>query len=654
LTNVIIDLVFDICKNNYHILDKGFFLQALNATELEYKDRSAYLQYVRAVKPTDPKPWELTNIEKLKQDIESKIIPFFQFYEIFEETNFLRGTRFKDFLSQYENLVQTKYGYQSQRKSLEEIKKRLDEAKKNIIVLTLKKTELKFDPTDFKKSLATFIENVGKLTPLAETLREASRKQKQVGQVYFGLAPETYLTTLQRVQTFPNLTQFDIDNVQNILNGFQSISEDATLSDSVRQGLTEAIEALRKKIQSAFIYYDIVDELEFESDQVRRLTPDQKNLENKIEQFSQDENSYIITSSIEEARTILFKLQPNTARDTSGTIAKIYHTLSLLENPNKNALNISIANYILDTLNTGILNNLNQRTNDPFDPYNPYYRPSDSSASIEVLINKLELIAYQIKLGKFYAFQSGLDQMQGFESKININPNNFIDFLKQLNSLDRASTYDYLFKSIVDAGGIFDNDGSVSVFNSLINNVKKYVITDDTNNVLEFDTEGIILFLYDMYGDRPSRPFSLYFGIGLNTTFQVSRGLPLGDERISSLSLASEKIGLKLKMIDFRKEYATENKISSPLVSDWYIFGYGSGLLYNLVNVKSEKAFNHTIIGFGTGLSFYNFLDFNISLGTPLANETLPNWRYRFAGIGFDIKISEYLSELAKKRKNKK
>jgi hypothetical protein len=62
------------------------------------------------------------------------------------------------------------------------------------------------------------------------------------------------------------------------------------------------------------------------------------------------------------------------------------------------------------------------------------------------------------------------------------------------------------------------------------------------------------------------------------------------------------------------------------------------------------------MVGFGTGVTFYNALDFNVSIGIPL----LENGGFKemtnnpFMSFGFDIQIGEYLEEVVKKRKDKK
>ena len=96
-----------------------------------------------------------------------------------------------------------------------------------------------------------------------------------------------------------------------------------------------------------------------------------------------------------------------------------------------------------------------------------------------------------------------------------------------------------------------------------------------------------------------------------------------GTNSIGSLYYASEKIGIKWKLWNWKYTHAFEAGESfeyygkqtywlrpqeEPLISDVYIFGYGAGLLYNLVDLKSEDNFDYALVGAGIGMTFFNGL----------------------------------------------
>jgi len=88
-----------------------------------------------------------------------------------------------------------------------------------------------------------------------------------------------------------------------------------------------------------------------------------------------------------------------------------------------------------------------------------------------------------------------------------------------------------------------------------------------------------------------------------------------------------------------------------PIISDLHVLMYGSGLLYNVTNMSSSRDFNHPIVGLSLGVSTYNHLDFNVGLAVPLASNRKFNSDDLMLNVGFDIRFSEYLTALNKKRK---
>ena len=102
--------------------------------------------------------------------------------------------------------------------------------------------------------------------------------------------------------------------------------------------------------------------------------------------------------------------------------------------------------------------------------------------------------------------------------------------------------------------------------------------------------------------------------------------------------------------------YIKTSAPKEPVISNWHVLIYGSGILYNLINSSTNKEFSYPLIGVGTGVTFFNALDFNISVGLPLLENGgfTAMKKNAFIGFGFDIPIGEYLKEVGKKRKERK
>jgi hypothetical protein len=77
-----------------------------------------------------------------------------------------------------------------------------------------------------------------------------------------------------------------------------------------------------------------------------------------------------------------------------------------------------------------------------------------------------------------------------------------------------------------------------------------------------------------------------------------------------------------------------------PLLSDIHIIAYGSGLLYNIANLKSESQFNYAVAGVGLGITFFNGLAINASLACPYTDNKF-NSTNTFFNFGLDIPIIE-------------
>lgn len=260
-----------------------------------------------------------------------------------------------------------------------------------------------------------------------------------------------------------------------------------------------------------------------------------------------------------------------------------------------------------------------------------------------------------------------------------------LDLITRLDELDKVETYEFVLKSIKNVSGMFE-DRTLGVYlSTLTENLDKYTIINEEDNKVEVAVEDIITRIYAKYSNRKSSNISLYFSIGVNQSlssdYTFETGILLPDssgfetETANSLGYVGEKIGLKFKLFDFKRRNAfdigettsnwglltTPTQVNSfrskePLVSDIYFLAHGSGILYKVANLATEEEFNDPIIGFGFGVAFFNSLDLNFAYNVPLSpdndffNSLEKNSMFV---LSFDIKITEYLTAVGEKRKEK-
>ncbi|CAM1355560.1 hypothetical protein [Tenacibaculum ascidiaceicola] len=231
----------------------------------------------------------------------------------------------------------------------------------------------------------------------------------------------------------------------------------------------------------------------------------------------------------------------------------------------------------------------------------------------------------------------------------------------------------------------YPNDAISTVLDFLLENTlvefndsSGNLVNEDQNNsknigYLYVDIESIISTIDQRFNSIKKRKITKYitpfFSMGVNyASFSNNNNLidneASGTSSIGSLYYASEKIGIKWKLWNWKYTHAFEagesfkyyNKQTywlrpqeEPLVSDVYIFGYASGLLYNLVDLKSEENFDYALVGAGVGMTFFNGLSANISVSSPVVDNSISS-KNSFVNFGLDIPIIEYISALTKKK----
>lgn len=161
------------------------------------------------------------------------------------------------------------------------------------------------------------------------------------------------------------------------------------------------------------------------------------------------------------------------------------------------------------------------------------------------------------------------------------------------------------------------------------------------------------------------RPF---FSIGVNyasfpNTNTLTKDASNNAQNLQNLYFASEKIGLKIKFFDrkYTRSYSPGEKFKykgtervwlrpqeQKTISDAHLIIYGSGLLYNIANLKSNDNFNYAIVGTGLGLTFFNGLSANIGIACPFTDKRF-NKDNMYFNFGLDIPIIDYIAALTKK-----
>lgn len=249
----------------------------------------------------------------------------------------------------------------------------------------------------------------------------------------------------------------------------------------------------------------------------------------------------------------------------------------------------------------------------------------------------------------------------------------FIKLVSTLYEFDKAPTYSDYLNLLSDIDNLFTNQEIKTALSSLNSYVKNnVVINKDVNGkeVIDFNIESFLQKLSTTSSDRIRR-FQFHFTVGANNVFFLNELNFSDGTKINNNSFISEKIGIKFKIINqgawtpknigesygsigFRYIKTTPPK--EPLVSNIHLLVYGSGILYNITTTSTNKNFNYPIVGSGFGLTFYNALDVNLTIGLPLQSGL--NFKQNFAisrsfiGLGFDIQFAEYINHLGKKRKN--
>lgn len=271
----------------------------------------------------------------------------------------------------------------------------------------------------------------------------------------------------------------------------------------------------------------------------------------------------------------------------------------------------------------------------------------------------LNKIHYMILFQKFKIVNKAGDLKNYSEELANV-----FEFISNLDKLDKATTYQSLVDMLKNGSDAVEknlpNDKFKDEYILFINAVKKYTIInpDAPKEYISIDVVSFLNDLQQFYNRDNEARFSLYLTLGLNENFFFKDFTFPGsvNDTINNIGFASEKIGLKIRLVNFKKSRGYENAIiddvylnkKAPFFNEFYGIIYGSGLLYTLANTSTDENFDFPHVGAGIGVRFYNALDLNVIIGFPFVKDS--NFgKNAFWGIGLDIPLGEYLEKLGAK-----
>ncbi len=241
----------------------------------------------------------------------------------------------------------------------------------------------------------------------------------------------------------------------------------------------------------------------------------------------------------------------------------------------------------------------------------------------------------------------------------------FVQLIELLNNLDQVETYEYIFAFLADVGNMTSSPRARTIINAIANGVNRYLVVESEENVLKLEVASFATEVFKRFGERTGSRFAFFFSVGLNNAFAPETVAESLFDSTRHIYYASEKVGVKYKLVDWQRQYAygdfdldeetslerkrrlTRRFAREPVVTDLYAFGALSGLLYQIDVLRSEERFTDPVINLGLGIAFYNNLDLNVSYTVPFGRQF---FEQGLINVGLDIKIYEYLTRMRARR----
>lgn len=431
------------------------------------------------------------------------------------------------------------------------------------------------------------------------------------------------------------------NNYEEILEVYQSISDENSLSNPIK--------------------YDNTHLTKFETtlnDIKNNIKIDLKSEEKKIKSQIKDIYKYLVNDKDfykKPLKKIIEKIEKTTLINTP-EIPKIIDTL----NASKYAKLITELYSKLkkidrtDNISLGDINFIENEVSNILIELSYSNLIPNNNIIYENLLNDTKIITPLLKIKKLEKVDLGI---------YNEGLHTLFEFISNLNNLDKAETFESIIDMLRKGSGIVESNLTNLQFKEsyllFINAMKKYTIVNVQENYLEVDVASFLNDLQSYYNRNDNSVFSLYLSLGLNENFFLGKDFkfPQSEEQINNIGFASEKLGLRFRLHNFKRFSGYQNVIKddiylnkkAPFINDWYGLIYGSGLLYSLANTSTNENFDFTHIGIGTGLRFYNSLDVNLTIGFPFVKDR--NFGNNvFIGLGFDIPLGEYLEKIGNKK----
>jgi hypothetical protein len=249
--------------------------------------------------------------------------------------------------------------------------------------------------------------------------------------------------------------------------------------------------------------------------------------------------------------------------------------------------------------------------------------------------------------------------------------NNYLLLIDIINNLDQVESYDKIFKFLTGLMETFGDPCTQAIVHALTTGVDRYSAINTEENKIDIDVEGIAARTYERFAKNQHARVSMLFTVGVNQNIANGKNFRFinsDSSRTGVSQFVSEKIGIKWNVIDWnrrrsfsyssietegnrtrdykRSMHRAAKQSVDPVVNNFHLMVYGSGLLYRINALNSTDKFVKPIFGAGAGITFFNGLDFSISYASVnnlKFDESL--W-----SISFDINIVEYLSALKKKK----
>ncbi|MCU0392164.1 MAG: hypothetical protein MUE81_13685, partial [Thermoflexibacter sp.] len=358
-------------------------------------------------------------INSLKSKINKSLTTFFDYYEVLKETNFLQGNN----LSVIDSLYKTYLSEAPQKAEavLGEVKKQKNEFEQKNSNLIIELNSKKGKINNLLKEADSLKKELDKLKDfLIDSLKyTTSILNTELKNLTTNINPDKFTELLRASLKFTEaLQQINNDSIKNVIrNKFSKIYSLELLVSNYKSS-QEEINLLEKQIKNFSQNLDSLEKIEVKTNQ------EYESVSNLTSYFH---------LNIQLIENYLLYQQSDLSVEGKQTVQDVYKAITILKNPNGKYNTLSFANYLLDSLNFKLVKIVAKDKN------------------IASMIKNFEMIALIIKVNVLSDFKPKFEYIKEIST---VNPKKFIEFITQLNELNKSKTYDYLFKTLIDAGNI--------------------------------------------------------------------------------------------------------------------------------------------------------------------------------------------------------